>query len=367
MGHGKKAVRSIIGIILVVGLITCGCTPASPDQGGAGDIGVHKDLIRVGVSQLGAESDWRRANTASLQATFSTENGYQLFFEDAQQKQSNQAMAIRRFIQQGVDYIVVAPATEVGWDNVLGEAKSAGIPVILIDRRINVKDATLYSCWIGSDFRLEGDKVTSWLEQYMKRNDIKASDIHIFDLQGSLGASAQLGRTEGLTKAAERNHWDIVDMADGDFTEAKGYEVTARTLHNHPETNVIYSENDNMALGALKAIRESGRKPGLNLAAGEVMVLSFDGVSKDAMQYLINGEIACIGECYPMYGSNVRAAIELLEDGKTPDKESYVNEGLYSADSTITQVTAGGKDYPVTIITQDWLDNRDLNPLADNE
>ena len=348
-------------------MVISGCTPASPDEGGAGDLGVHTDLIRVGVSQLGAESDWRRANTASLQATFSTENGYQLFFEDAQQKQANQAMAIRRFIQQGVNYIVVAPATEVGWDNVLGEAKSAGIPVILIDRRINVKDATLYSCWIGSDFRLEGDKVTSWLERYLKRKEIPDSDIHIFDLQGTIGASAQLGRTEGLTRAAKKYGWDVVDRADGDFTEAKGYEVTTRTLHAHPEVNVIYSENDNMALGALKAIRESGRKAGLNLADGDVMVLSFDGVSAEAMQRLIDGEIACIGECYPMYGSNVRSAIELLEDGQKPDKESFVNEGLYAADSTVTQVTAGDKDYPVTIITQDWLDNRDLNPLANNE
>ena len=357
----------LLALVMVMCFIFVSCTPASSPVEETGGVGVHKKLIRVGFSQLGAESDWRRANTASMQATFSEENGYQLILEDAQQKQANQAMSIRRFIQQGVDYIVVAPVTEVGWENVLGEAKAAGIPVILIDRQIDIKDATLYSCWIGSNFRLEGDKVTAWLEQYMKRNEIPSDYIHIFDLQGSLGASAQLGRTEGLSVAAKKHNWDVVDMTDGDFTEAKGYEVTARALRNHPEINVIYAENDNMALGALKALREGRRTAGMHLLNGEVMVLSFDGVSTDAMQMLIDRKIACIGECYPLYGSSVRSAIEMLEDGKKPEKQSFVNEGLYSADSTITQVTVGNKDYPVTIITQDWLDNRNLDPTADQE
>lgn len=367
-GLSKKTVRvRLLATLMVVCILFVSCTPASSPVEETGDVGVHKRLIRVGFSQLGAESDWRRANTASMQATFSEENGYQLIFEDAQQKQANQAMSIRRFIQQGVDYIVVAPATEVGWDNVLSEAKTAGIPVILIDRRINAKDATLYSCWIGSDFRLEGDKVTAWLEKYLKSNDIPSGDIHIFDLQGTIGASAQIGRTDGLTMAARKNNWDVVDMVDGDFTEAKGYEVMTKALREHPEINVIYSENDNMALGALKALSESGRTPGMNLADGDVMILSFDGVSEDAMQMLIERKIACIGECYPMYGSSVRSAIEMLEDGKKPEKLSFVSEGLYSADSTITQVTVGQKDYPVTIITRDWLDNRSLDPTADQE
>ena len=358
----KKTVigyKSIISLCLIISMLIGGCTPASSEKEGAGDVVVSKDLIKVGFSQLGAESDWRRANSASIRETFSEENGYQLFFEDAQQKQANQAMAIRRFIQKGVDYIIVAPATEVGWDNVLSEAKNAEIPVILIDRRISVKDATLYTCWVGSDFRLEGNKVTGWMKQFFRLKSIEAKDVHIFDLQGTLGASAQIGRTEGLNYAAKKNGWDVVDMADGDFTEAKGHEETVKALHEHPEINVIYCENDNMALGAVKAIEERGKKPGMDIAGGEILVVSFDGVSTDAMQLLIDKKIACIGECYPMYGSNVKSCIEMLEAGKKPDKVSFVSEGIYSADATITQISAGKRDYPVTIVTQSWLDERE--------
>ena len=367
MKQVKKQFRCFVVLTLIVSFMISGCTPASSEKEGAGDVVVQKKLIKVGFSQLGAESDWRRANTASMRETFSAENGYQLFFEDAQQKQANQAMAIRRFIQQGVDYIVVAPATEVGWDNALSEAKNAEIPVILIDRRISVKDATLYTCWVGSDFKLEGDKVTGWMRQFFRLKSIDGRNVRIFDLQGTIGTSAQIGRTDGLKAAAKRNGWEIVEMADGDFTEAKGHEVTEKALTDHPEINVIYAENDNMALGAVKAIQEKGRRAGMDIAGGEILVVSFDGVSTEAMQMLIDKKIACIGECYPMYGSNVRSCIEMIEAGKKPDKTSFVSEGLYSADATITQVSAGMRDYPVTIVTQNWLNERELGNVKDAE
>ena len=364
MKQFKKQFRRFIGLLLAVLMTVSACTPASSEQEGAGDVVVQKKLIKVGFSQLGAESDWRRANTASMRETFSEENGYQLYFEDAQQKQANQAMAIRRFIQQGVDYIVVAPATEVGWDNALSEAKNAEIPVILIDRRISVKDATLYTCWVGSDFKLEGDKVTGWMRQFFRLKSIDPKDVHIFDLQGTVGTSAQIGRTNGLNMAAKRNGWEIVEAADGDFTEAKGHEETERVLKEHPEINVIYAENDNMALGAVKAIQEIGKRPGMDIAGGEILVVSFDGVSDEAMGLLLEKKIACIGECYPLYGSNVRSCIEMIEAGKKPDKVSFVSEGLYSADATITQVSAGMRDYAVTIVTKQWLNERDITNVG---
>ena len=354
----NKKYRGIVSCVLVLCFILIGCTPASSVEEEAGDVGVHTDLIRVGFSQLGAESDWRRANTASIRSALSKEAGYQLYFEDAQQKQANQAMAIRRFIQQGVDYIVLAPATEVGWDNVLTEAKNAKIPVILVDRSIDVKDPSLFTCWIGSDFRLEADKVTSWLEQYCKQKNISPSELHIAHLQGSPGASAQIGRSEGLMEAAKKNQWDVVATEDGDFTQAKGKEVMMEILSEHSGVNVVYSENDNMALGAIEAIEEAGKKAGKNIKKGDILIVSFDGVSKDAMQKLWEGKIACIGECYPMHGPKVINAIDMLQAGEKPHKLSYVSEGIYSADSTITQVSVGKKDYPVTIVTSEWIRNR---------
>ena len=351
--------RFLLGILTAMCLLCVGCSDQEVGPEVSGDVGVHKELTKIGFSQLGAESDWRLANTASVKETFTREAGYQLIYEDAGQKQANQTMAIRRFIQQGVDYIIVAPATEKGWENVLGEAKKAGIPVVLVDRLIEVKDQSLYTCWVGSDFRLEADKVTSWMEQYFKLHNIKQKKLRIAHLQGSQGASAQIGRTEGLNAAVKRNNWKVVASEDGDFTQAKGREVTAQILEEHSDVNVIYSENDEMAMGAIEAIEAAGKKAGKDIEAGEIMVVSFDGVSDEAMRLLWEGKISCIGECYPMHGPKLRAAIDMLEAGEKPDKLSYVSEGIYSADTTITQVSVDGKDYPVTIVTDSWLKARE--------
>ena len=152
--------------------------------------------ITVGFSQVGAESDWRTANTESMKSTFSEDNGYSLIFDDAQQKQENQITAIRNFIQQEVDYIVLAPVTETGWDTVLQEAKDAGIPVIIVDRMVNVSDDSLFTAWVGSDFLAEGNKAAEWLNAFATAKGINAKDIHIADIQGTIGASAQIGRSK---------------------------------------------------------------------------------------------------------------------------------------------------------------------------
>lgn len=144
----KKMVTALLAVSMLAGLSAVNVMAA--DDGG--------DTITVGFSQVGAESDWRTANTESMKSTFSEENGYELIFDDAQQKQENQLTAIRNFIQQEVDYIVLAPVTETGWDTVLQEAKDAGIPVIIVDRMVDVSDDSLYTAWVGSNFKLEGQK-----------------------------------------------------------------------------------------------------------------------------------------------------------------------------------------------------------------
>ena len=165
---------------------------ASGETEAAGNTG---DVITVGFSQAGAESDWRTANSESMKSTFSTENGYNLIFDDAQQKQENQITAIRNFIQQEVDYIVLAPVTETGWDTVLQEAKDAGIPVIIVDRMVDVSDDSLYTTWIGTDSLLEGRKAAEWLNAYTTAKGIDAKDVNIVDIQGTIGSTAQIGRS----------------------------------------------------------------------------------------------------------------------------------------------------------------------------
>ena len=181
------------GLLLGLGILLAGC---GDRQSTAEDIATPEDTqtdrIVVGFSQVGAESDWRSANTESMKSTFTKEAGYDLIFEDGQQKQANQIRAIRTFIQQEVDYIVLAPVTETGWDTVLREAKDAGIPVVIVDRKVDVEDDSLFTCFVGSDFELEGLKMSEWLNSFSISKGIAPEDLpRIFDR----GYTGQMGRT----------------------------------------------------------------------------------------------------------------------------------------------------------------------------
>lgn len=339
-------------LILTVFSLACILLGGCQDRTDPVDAAVSEDEetnIVVGFSQLGAESDWRSANTESMKETFTEENGYELLFEDGQQKQANQIMAIRTFIQQDVDYIVLAPVTEEGWDTVLQEAKDAGIPVIIVDRKVNVSDESLFTCWVGSNFELEGKKAAEWLHQFAVAKEIAPEDIHIVNIQGTIGASAQIGRTKGLEAAAAENGWDLMAEAAGDFTQAKGKEVMESFLKSYGDLNVVYCENDNEALGAIEAIEAAGRKVGPDITNGEIMVISFDGVNDEAVNYLLDGKITCIAECNPLHGPRVQTVIEMLEEGKNPDKFSYVDGKIFSADETVEKITVDGIEYEVTI------------------
>ena len=181
----------------------------------------EKEQITIGFSQLGAESDWRSANTESMLSSFTDEYGYSLIYENGQQKQSYQITELRSFIQQEVDYILLAPVTESGWDGVLEEAAEAEIPVILVDRRVDA-DKSLYSCWLGSDFELESRKLCEWVDAYTRARGMEPSDLNIIHIQGTMGSTAQMGRSRGLANAVREKGWNILGQMSGDFTETKG-------------------------------------------------------------------------------------------------------------------------------------------------
>ena len=210
----KKIVSALLTATMVCGMSVV------PAVG----VAAADDTITVGFSQVGAESDWRTANSQSMKDTFSKENGYGLIFDDAQQKQENQITAIRNFIQQEVDYILLAPVTETGWDTVLQEAKDADIPVIIVDRMVKVSDESLYTAWVGSNFELEGRKAAEWLNAYTTAKGIDAKDVNIVDIQGTIGSTAQIGRTKGLEEGVDKYGWDLVAQQTGEFTQEKGQE-----------------------------------------------------------------------------------------------------------------------------------------------
>lgn len=347
----KQSLAVIIFAILCVLGISLVNSFSSENESVHTETAASGEYIVVGFSQLGAESDWRSANTESMQSTFTVENGYKLLLEDGQQKQANQITAIRTFIQQEVDYIVLAPVTETGWDTVLQEAKDAGIPVIIVDRMVDVSDENLFTCWVGSDFELEGRKAAEWLNQYAKAEEIAPEDIHIVNIQGTIGSSAQIGRTRGLADAAREYGWDLLAERAGDFTQAKGKEVMETLLRRYRNINVVYCENDNEACGAIEAIEAYGKRVGSDIKNGEIMVISFDGVKEEAMQYVIEDKISFIAECNPMHGPRVKAVIESLSKGIMPEKFSYVDEQIFSANATVKEIQVDGITYSVTVPT----------------
>ena len=342
----KKMVTALLAVSMLAGLSAVNVMAA--DDGA--------DTITVGFSQVGAESDWRTANTESMKSTISEENGYELIFDDAQQKQENQLTAIRNFIQQEVDYIVLAPVTETGWDTVLQEAKDAGIPVIIVDRMVDVSDDSLYTAWVGSNFKLEGQKAMAWLDAYLEAKGRGDEEINLVDIQGTIGASAQIGRTEGFDEAVEaHDNWTTLAQQSGEFTQAKGQEVMESMLKQHDNINVVYCENDNEAFGAIDAIEAAGYEVGGE--EGQILVMSFD-TTNAGLTDTLSGKITLDTECNPLHGPRVEEIIKKLEDGKDVEKKAYVEEEMFAYDDTVKSVKVDDKDYDVTKITQEILDKR---------
>ncbi|NLL80434.1 MAG: ABC transporter substrate-binding protein [Clostridiales bacterium] len=297
------------------------------------DAAADGDLIVVGYAQVGAESDWRTANTESFKTTFTEENGYQLIFDDAQQKQENQIKAIRSFIQQEVDYIVVAPVVETGWETVLEEAKEAGIPVILSDRMMDVSDESLYTCWVGGNFEKEGQDAAKWLADKLEADGRGDEEINIVTLQGTIGASAQVGRTEGFGSGMKDN-WNMLAMQTGEFTQSKGQEVMESFLKQYDDIDVVVCENDNMAFGAVDAIKAAGKTCG---PEGDIIIISFDAVSA-AFDSMIAGDINASFECNPLHGPRVAEIIQKLEAGEEVDKIQYVDEAYFDTTMDLKKI-----------------------------
>ena len=348
----KKIVTALLTATMVCGMSVV------PAVG----VAAADDTITVGFSQVGAESDWRTANTESMKSTFSEENGYELIFDDAQQKQENQLTAIRNFIQQEVDYILLAPVTETGWDTVLQEAKDADIPVIIVDRMVDVSDDSLYTTWIGTDSLLEGRKAAEWLNAYTTAKGIDAKDVNIVDIQGTIGSTAQIGRSKGLEEGVDNYGWNLLAQQSGEFTQAKGQEVMESMLKQYDNINVVYCENDNEAFGAIDAIEAAGKTVGSDIANGEIMVMSFDTTNAGLTDTLA-GKIACDVECNPLHGPRAEELIKALEAGEEVEKLNYVDEEIFATDDTVDKVKAVNSldeegEYDVTPITQEIIDGR---------
>jgi len=281
--------------------------------------------LTIGFSQVGAESEWRTANTTSIKEAAKKE-GINLKFADAQQRQENQVKAIRSFIAQRVDIIAFSPVVESGWDTVLREAKRANIPVILTDRDVNVSDKSLYVTLIGSDFVEEGRRAGRWLVDYAAKSPLKT--LNIVELQGTVGSAPAIDRKAGFEEIIKGNpKLKVIRTQTAEFTRAKGKEVMEAFLKSDGKNiNVLFAHNDDMAIGAIQAIEEAGLKPGK-----DIVIVSIDGV-KGAFEAMIAGKLNVSVECSPLLGPQLMQAARDVAAGKPLPKRIVTEERVFPAE-----------------------------------
>jgi len=311
--------------VALLSLLFCSCdnkpspTPAVPEKTASAQPADSKDKKTViGFSQIGAESAWRSAETESIRGE-AARRGVDLRFSDAQQKQENQIKALRSFIAQKVDAIILAPVVETGWTPVLIEAQQAKIPVILVDRGIKVKEAGLYASLVASDFVEEGWHAAEWLA---KKMDNKGN---IVQLEGTVGSAPAIDRRNGFERVlAKHPAMKIILTQSGDFTRAKGKEVMEAFLKARAKNiQAVYAHNDDMALGAIQAIEEAGLKPGT-----DIIVVSIDGV-KSAFEAIVAGKLNCSVECNPLLGPTVFDLFDSIRNGAVPPQKVVMHDEIY--------------------------------------
>lgn len=280
------------------------------------------EKLVVGFAQIGQESGWRDAETMSIQQ-YAEEHAdtVELHFADAQQKQENQIKAIKSFIEQGVDVIGLAPVVETGWEQVFAEAQDAGIPIVLLDRGVDVSE-DLYTTFIGSDFIEEGKMAAQEMAKLLDGAG------KIVELEGTVGASSATDRKTGFDEEMAANYPDIeiIESQTGDFTRAMGKEVMESLLKSHDDIDGVYAHNDDMALGAIEAIKEAGLKPG-----EDIKIVSVDGV-KGIFEAMVAGEANCTVECNPLLGPLFFETAAKLKAGEEVEKWVKSVDGVFTAD-----------------------------------
>ena len=311
--------KKILLAVMLLSALVClaGCTGTQEQK-------PESASIVVGFSQLGAESSWRIANTVSMEQA-AKEAGYSLMMENANQKQEKQIDAIRSFIAYQVDVIVFSPIVETGWDNVLSEAKQAGIPVILMDRMIDTKDDSLYTAYVGADFYAEGRRAGEYLVR--KADATGAEKLRIVEICGTTDSTPMRDRQRGFMDViGQDSRFSVIDSVDGDFLRSKGEECMRTLLEKYGADgiDVIYSHNDSMTLGVLDVL-EATNDP----RTKEMILITVDG-EKEAVDALKAGRVNCVVQCTPQLGPSVMKLVSDLKAGKELPKIYHPEESAFT-------------------------------------
>ena len=313
----KKVLVLVLSLVLVLGLAA------------------NASALTVAFSQIGQESDWRTANTDNVKAAIE-EAGWELVYSDGQQKQENQIAALRSFITQGVDYILFTGVVNTGWEEVLTEVNDADIPLLLLDRIPDCADQIEYKVAFGGDFVEEGYRMVKWAGEYLKSIG-RDEEVNVVIMEGTTGASAQVDRTTGNLKALEEYpNMKLVGQQSGNFPRAEGQAVMESWLKSIDHIDVLFAQNDDMALGAIDAIKAAGLVPGQ-----DIIIVGCDSV-KAAFDAIVAGDMNATIECNPLYGDAVAELIKKLEAGEPGTRELlHPAEGVFCAEGGIAYDEAG--------------------------
>ena len=315
-------------MLTALALLLTACAPA-PEP-------VERSAVVVGFSQLGSESSWRIGNTRSMEKAAKA-HGYGLMLDNANQKQEKQISAIRSFIAYRVDVIVVSPIVETGWENVLTEARDAGIPVILMDRMVDIADDSLYTAYVGADFLAEGRRAGEYLLR--KADSLGADRLRVVELSGTLDSTPMRERQQGFLQTIEGDdRFQILESVSGDFLRSKGEECMRYLLEKYGAAgiDVVYSHNDAMTLGALDVLEAAGVKPG-----EDMVIISVDG-EQAAVDALKAGRVNCIVECTPDLGETVMGMVEALANGQAVPKAIHPEETSFTEFDDLEKIGTRG-------------------------
>ncbi|HEU5101144.1 MAG TPA: ABC transporter substrate-binding protein [Roseiflexaceae bacterium] len=321
--------RCAVMLAVLYMLSACGGSVRSVSESSAAPLNekkkTYQDLV-VGFAQIGAESEWRTANTLSIQDT-ARQLGVELKFSDGQQRQENQIKAIRSFIAQRVDVIGVSPVVETGWDTVFAEVKQAGIPLIVLDRNADVPD-DLFSAFIGSDFLEEGQRACREMARLLNNHG------NIVELDGTVGSAPMIDRQAGFQECLrDYPGMRVVAAQSGDFIRARGKEVMATFLKTYGrQIDALFAQNDDMALGAIEAIEEYGLKPGT-----DIKIVSVDAV-RGAFEAMIAGKLNVTIECNPLLGPQFFETALKLANGEPIEKWVKSKEDIYRQDTAAQEL-----------------------------
>ena len=313
--------------LFTVLLLMTGCQGGEEPQ--------NEPALLLGFSQVGSESAWRMGNTRDIENK-AEECGIGLMLENANQKQENQIAAIRRFIAYQVDVIAFSPIVEEGWDNVLSEAKEAGIPVILVDRDISTSKEGLTACLIGADFYNEGVMAAQYLIR--KADSLGLEKVNIVEITGTEDSTPMRQRQAGfMDTIKDDERMVILESINGDFLISRGRECMKYLIEKYgDEIDAVYSHNDEMTLGALPEIEKAGFAPG-----EDMIIISIDG-GQDAINVLKEGKINCVVECTPMLGEELMETARKLKAGEEVEKVIHPEEQYFSDEMDLTGLAPRG-------------------------